>query len=128
MQGVQDRGYRCVGTRILNSLRRYCSGAVQAQSGILSHAALVASSFEVGVEEGFDDFHGRIVVDKAGRQRADIRIVVFAGQLGDFGLPTDGRPDALVFVQRDRDAVRTAAQRDAPGQFAFSIALPTGWA
>ena len=44
---------------------------------------------------------------------------MFAGQLGDFGLPTDGRPDALVFVQRDRDAVRTAAQRDAPGQFAL---------
>lgn len=102
MQGVQDRGYRCVGTRILNRsaplLLRCGAGAKRN----FVDAALVASSFEVGVEEGFDDFHGRIVVDKASRQRADIRIVVFAGQLGDFGLPTDGRPDALVFVQRDR--------------------------
>ena len=59
----------------------------------------VASAFEWGREECVDDFAGGLDADEACGHYEDVGVVVGACESRELGLPTDGRADALVFVE-----------------------------
>ena len=56
----------------------------------LRYTSFVATTFEVGVEEGREDGSRLLFADEAGWYREDVSVIVFACQLGQLDIPAKG--------------------------------------
>lgn len=101
-------------------------GATEVAHGNLLDAALMASALERRFQEHVDTFQSRLRVDKPRRKRKDIRIIVRTGQAGQFRQPAQSRTDALMLVQRHRNAVTAATDGNAAAALATLNRLGTG--
>lgn len=89
--------------------KREDSGLTEFGDSDFFDATLVSSAFEIGGEECLEDFEGEVGRDEACRERQDVGVVVLACECGEFGVPADCCPTALVFVDCHTDAVCAAA-------------------
>ena len=78
----------------------------------LVHSALVASAFEVGLEESSHDVQRLGHGDEVRRQAEYIGVVVLAGELRKALLPAERSTDTLVLVRCHADTVARRADND----------------
>lgn len=89
------------------NLRLFFAGLCS--DGYFGDAAFVASAFEIGCEEDFDEFECQFFGDEARRKCQDVGVVVLACKCGQFFVPAECGAYALVFVDGHVDAVAAAA-------------------
>lgn len=85
----------------------------------LVHSALVASAFEVGLEESGNDVQRLGHGDEVRGQAEDIGVVVLACELRKAFLPAERRTDTLVLVGGHADTVAGGADDDTELILAF---------
>ena len=76
-------------------------------------ALLVTTSGELRCKELVKALAASLLVDETAREDDDIGVVVLADEVSDFGLPDEAGADALMLVERHRDAFARAAHCDA---------------
>ena len=85
----------------------------------LVHSALVASAFEVGLEESGNDVQRLGYGDEVCRQAEHIGVVVLAGELRKALLPAERSTDTLVLIRCHADTVARGADDDTEVVLAF---------
>ena len=80
--------------------------------GDLVDPALMAASFERGVEVCVEDLKGEVVGDESGREDEDVGVVVLLCEGCELREPAESGADALMFVERHLDTVAGTAHCD----------------